>query len=664
MPPFRLHSDLSPCGDQPQAIEKLVKAIKKGVAHQTLLGVTGSGKTFTMAHVIEQIQRPALVMAHNKTLAAQLYAEFKSLFPDNAVEYFVSYYDYYQPEAYIPRTDLFIEKDSAINEEIDKMRHSATRSLLERDDVIIVASVSCIYGLGSPDAYRGMLVDIKKGMTVDRTEVLNKLVSIQYERNDIDFHRGTFRVRGDIVEIFPAYEENKAIRLEFFGDEIEEIYMIDPLRGQKLKQLDRIAIYPGSHFVTPEHLLKNATKAIRTELEARSKHFFENNKLLEQQRIDQRTNYDLEMIEEIGFCKGIENYSRHLTGRNPGEPPPTLIEYFPKDFLLFMDESHISIPQVGGMYHGDRSRKETLVEYGFRLPSAMDNRPLKFEEFEGLIKQVVYVSATPADYELKKSGKHIVEQVVRPTGLMDPVVEIRPVTNRVEDLLGEIKLRVEKKQRVLVTTLTKRMAENLTQYYTELGLKVKYLHSDIVTLERMQIIRDLRLGLFDILVGINLLREGLDLPEVTLVAILDADKEGFLRSHRSLIQTFGRAARNVDGRVICYADRMTESLKKAIGETERRRKIQGEYNVAHGITPTTITKEIREALYTAAESDFVDVPLGDEEGAVPLEDIPRVIASLEKEMKRAAKNMDFEKAASIRDELKGLREREIGVHRS
>jgi len=661
MTKFRIKSDYKPTGDQPQAIEKLVQGVRKGLRDQTLLGVTGSGKTFTMAHVISQIQKPTLILAHNKTLAAQLYSEFKVLFPENAVEYFVSYYDYYQPEAYVPRTDTFIEKDSAINEEIDKMRHSATRSLLERNDIIIVATVSCIYGLGSPEAYHGMLIDVKKGMSVSRTEILNKLIEIQYERNDIDFHRGTFRVRGDVVEIFPSHEEAKAIRIEFFGDEIEQISITDPLKGIVLEKIDRIPIYPGSHFVTPEKQLKIAMGGIREELKTRVKHFAETNKLIEAQRIEQRTLYDLEMIEETGFCKGIENYSRYLTSRPPGAPPPTLIEYFPKDFLLFIDESHVSVPQVGGMYEGDRSRKTTLVEYGFRLPSALDNRPLKFTEFEKMINQVVYVSATPGPYELKNSKEHVVQQVVRPTGLLDPPITVKPVTNQVDDLLTEIHKVVERKERVLVTTLTKRMAENLTQYYTELGIRVKYLHSDIDTLERMEIIRDLRLGKFDVLVGINLLREGLDIPEVSLVAVLDADKEGFLRSERSLIQSFGRAARNINGRVICYADKITGSLKKAMDETVRRRLIQEAYNKKHGITPKSITKEIRDSLYIEAEADYLTVPIEEKGGTVdvPFHEIPKRIQALKKLMEKYAKKMDFEEAAKTRDEIARLKEFEL-----
>ncbi len=660
---FTLKSEYKPCGDQPQAIKQLLAGLKNGEKHQTLLGVTGSGKTFTMAHVIAQYDKPALIIAPNKTLAAQLYSEFKVLFPENAVEYFVSYYDYYQPEAYVPRTDTFIEKDSAINDDIDKMRHSATRSLLERNDVIIVASVSCIYGLGSPEAYHGMLVDLKKGMNVSRNDIINKLVEIQYDRNDIDFHRGTFRVRGDVVDIFPPYEDDRAIHMEFFGDEIELITLIDPLKGTTIKKLDRVAIYPGSHFVTPKSQLERATKAIREELTERIRHYKETGKPLEEQRITQRTNYDLEMIEEIGFCKGIENYSRHLTGKKVGEPPPTLIEYFPKDFLLIVDESHITVSQLGAMYEGDRSRKSTLVEYGFRLPSALDNRPLKFTEFENNVHQAVYVSATPGPYELEHSGKNIAEQIVRPTGLLDPPVEIRPVGTQVDDLTEEIAKVVPKGLRVLVTTLTKRMAENLTNYFQERGIRVKYLHSDVDTLDRIEILREFRLGQFDVLIGINLLREGLDLPEVGLVAILDADKEGFLRSVRSLIQTFGRAARNVNGRVICYADRMTDSLKKAIGETERRRVVQTAYNKKHGITPETITKEIRSSLVAVGEADYFDIPLEapTHKGEIPLAEIPQLIKNLTKQMKKSAESRDFENAAKLRDEIKHLRNIELAA---
>ncbi len=654
MAKFEIVTTLNPKGDQPQAIEALSQNIQSGTKHQTLLGVTGSGKTFTMAHVICQIQKPSLIIAPNKTLAAQLYSEFKALFPNNAVEYFVSYYDYYQPEAYVPRTDTYIEKDSSINETIDKMRHSATRSLLERNDVIIVASVSCIYGLGSPEAYHGMLVDVKKGMSISRNEILEKLVEIQYERNDIDFHRGTFRVRGDVVEIFPAYEESEAIRMEFFGDEVDKIIAFDPLTGKGLKTLDRAPIYPSSHYVTPEWRLKKAMNGIRDELRERIEHFKSHNKLIEAQRIEQRTLYDLEMIEEIGFCKGIENYSRYLTGRMPGEPPPSLLEYFPKDYLLFLDESHITVSQLGAMYEGDRSRKTTLVEYGFRLPSALDNRPLRFEEYEKLTDQIIYVSATPASYEFTKSGKQVVEQVVRPTGLLDPMIIIKPAQNQVEELLGEIRDVVSKREKVLVTTLTKRMAENLTQYLTEAALRVRYLHSDIETLERVEILRDLRLDRFDILVGINLLREGLDLPEVSLVAILDADKEGFLRSERSLIQTFGRAARNVNGRVVCFADKMTTSLKRAIEETDRRRKVQEAYNQTHYITPQTIIKQVSGSLYHEAEADYVDLM---DDGSC--ENIPGTIEELRVLMEKHVKKLEFEEAAKIRDQISNLRSLEL-----
>ncbi len=623
MNPFKLVSDFEPKGDQPQAIEKLSKAVLKGVSHQVLLGVTGSGKTFTMANVIEKVQRPALVISHNKTLAAQLYGEFKELFPENAVEFFVSYYDYYQPEAYIPSTDTYIEKDTQINEDIDKMRHSATRSLLERNDVIIVASVSCIYGLGSPEAYHGMLLYLEKGMAISREEILSKLVEIQYERNDIDFHRGTFRVRGDVIEVFPAHEEYRAIRIDLFGDEVEAIAEVDPIRGKLIQPLDKVPIYPGSHYVTPPDRLQMAIQNIREELRERTEWFRSRNRLLEAQRLEQRTNFDLEMLRELGYCQGIENYSRHLTGRKSGEPPPTLLDYYPKDFLLFIDESHVTIPQLIGMYRGDRSRKETLVEYGFRLPSALDNRPLMFEEFEERVHQAVYVSATPSAYEMKKSSGRIVEQIIRPTGLSDPSLEVKPAKNQVDDLLEEIQKRVKKKERVLVTTLTKRMAEDLTEYYADLGIRVKYLHSDIHTLDRVEILRELRLGKFDVLIGINLLREGLDLPEVSLVAILDADKEGFLRSEKSLIQTFGRAARNVNGQVILYADKMTGAMDQAILETNRRRKIQEEYNKVHRITPQTVKKAVRNILASIYEADYFTVPTVSDikEEYVPIKEI-------------------------------------------
>ena len=658
---FKLVSEFQPKGDQPQAIELLSEGVLEGAKNQVLLGVTGSGKTFTMANVIEKVQKPALVISHNKTLAAQLYGEFKELFPENAVEFFVSYYDYYQPEAYIPSTDTYIEKDTQINEDIDKMRHSATRSLLERNDVIIVASVSCIYGLGSPEAYHGMLLYLEKGMTISREEILSKLVEIQYERNDIDFHRGTFRVRGDVIEVFPAHEENRAIRVELFGDEVDAISEIDPLKGKVIQPLDKVSIYPGSHYVTPPDRLQKAIQSIREELKERVGWFKSQNQLLEAQRLEQRTNFDLEMLQELGYCQGIENYSRHLTGRRAGEPPPILLDYYPKDYLLFIDESHVTIPQLIGMYRGDRSRKETLVEYGFRLPSALDNRPLMFEEFEKRIQQVIYVSATPSEYEMKKSLGKIVEQIIRPTGLGDPLLEVKPAKNQVDDLLGEIQKRVKKKERVLVTTLTKRMAEDLTEYYADLGIRVKYLHSDIDTLDRVEIIRDLRLGEFDVLIGINLLREGLDIPEVSLVAILDADKEGFLRSEKSLIQTFGRAARNVNGQAILYADKMTGSMDQAILETNRRRKIQEAYNRVHQITPQTVKKAVRNILASIYEADYFTIPtVADvKEGYVPVKEIPTMIQKLKKEMKEAAIRLEFERAAEIRDRIHHLEETEL-----
>ncbi|MCK9364783.1 MAG: excinuclease ABC subunit UvrB [Syntrophales bacterium] len=656
MESFKLVSEFKPQGDQPQAIAGLVAGLEKGAPHQVLLGVTGSGKTFTMANVIAAVNRPALVIAHNKTLAAQLYGEFKSLFPENAVGYFVSYYDYYQPEAYIPSTDTYIEKDSAINDEIDKLRHAATHILLERRDVIIVASVSCIYGIGSPEAYQGMLLMIEEGMEIMRDELLARLVEIQYERNDIDFHRGTFRVRGDSVEIFPPYEEDKAIRVEFFGDTVETLALVDPLRGRKLERLRRIAVYPGSHYVTTKDNLKRAIVAIREELGVRLPELKTQEKLLEAQRIEQRTSFDIEMMEEMGYCSGIENYSRHLTGRKPGQPPPTLMEYLPKDALIFIDESHATLPQLVGMYRGDRARKETLVNYGFRLPSALDNRPLRFEEFEAFANQRIYVSATPAVYELDKSAGRVVEQIIRPTGLMDPEIIIRPVTGQVDDLLAEIRKRAERGERVLVTTLTKRMAENLTSYYEGLGVRVKYLHSDIHTLERVEIIRDLRTGEFDCLVGVNLLREGLDIPEVSLVAILDADKEGFLRSERSLMQTSGRAARNVAGVVIMYAEVITNSIRKCLDETKRRRIIQERFNREHGITPESIKTDIRRILGSVYESDYVTVETVSEEAAAygSEKEISVVIRKLKEEMKTAAKELEFEKAAALRDQIRDL----------
>jgi len=657
MKKIRIVTEFEPRGDQPRAITELVRGIEEGKRHQVLLGVTGSGKTFTIAKVIEAIQRPALVLAPNKTLAAQLYAEFKNLFPDNAVEYFVSYYDYYQPEAYIPSTDTYIEKDSSINDLIDKMRHAATHSLFERNDVIIVASVSCIYGLGSPEAYSGMLVRLEQGMETDREAVLHKLVEIQYERNDVDFHRGTFRVRGDIVEIFPPYEEDRAYRIEFFGDTIEAIWMTDPLRGRKIEGLKRIAVYPGSHYVTTRDNLNRAIDDIRAELAVCLHDMKQSNKLLEYQRLEQRTHFDIEMMEEMGYCQGIENYSRHLTGRKPGEPPPTLMEYLPKDAVIILDESHVTVPQLIGMYRGDRSRKETLVKFGFRLPSALDNRPLRFEEYERFSQPRIYVSATPARYEMEKAQGRVIEQIIRPTGLVDPEIVIKPVTSQVDDLLGEIRQRVKMGERVLVTTLTKRMAENLTRYYEDLGVRVRYLHSDVQTLERVEIIRDLRLGQFDVLVGVNLLREGLDLPEVSLVAILDADKEGFLRSERSLIQTSGRAARNVSGQVIMYADRMTGSIRACLDETNRRRKIQQRYNEEHGITPETVKSHIHDILHSIYEADYVDMaPVSEEIPAYRTTgDLEEEIARLTGEMKKLAKNLEFEKAAEIRDQIAELR---------
>ena len=654
-------SPFQPRGDQPQAIEKLVQGVLQGAAHQVLLGVTGSGKTFTMANVIEHVQRPTLVISHNKTLAAQLYTEFREFFPENAVEFFVSYYDYYQPEAYVPSTDTYIEKDTSINDEIDKMRHSATRSLLERNDVIIVASVSCIYGLGSPEAYYGLLLYLERGKKINRGDILSKLVEIHYERNDIDFHRGTFRVRGDVVEIFPPYEEAKAIRVELFDEVVDAIYEIDPLRGRIISSIDKITIYPGSHYVTTRERLCMAIEGIQQELMERVSAFRIQNKLLESQRLEQRTMFDLEMLQEIGYCKGIENYSRHLTGRQPGEPPPTLLDYFPQNALIMIDESHVTIPQLQGMYHGDRSRKMTLVEHGFRLPSALDNRPLSFEEFKERVTQIIYVSATPGDYELAKSNGGLVEQIIRPTGLMDPAIEVRSVRNQVDDLLGEIKERVQKQERTLVTTLTKRMAEDLTEYYADLGVRVKYLHSEIDTLERVEIIRDLRLGKFDVLIGINLLREGLDIPEVSLVAILDADREGFLRSERSLIQTFGRAARNVAGKVVMYAEEITPSMAKAIDETNRRRKIQEQYNRVNSITPETIKKSIHDILTSVYEEDYytVSVVREEEEGYLSPREIPQLIKRLKKEMREAAGRLEFERAAQLRDRIHQLQEAAI-----
>ncbi|MGC9518714.1 MAG: excinuclease ABC subunit UvrB [Desulfuromonadaceae bacterium] len=659
---FVLQSNYAPAGDQPQAIVELTAGLREGVSDQVLLGVTGSGKTFTMANVVEQVQRPTLVLAHNKTLAAQLYGEFRELFPDNAVEYFVSYYDYYQPEAYVPSSDTFIEKDSSINEEIDKLRHSATRSLLTRRDVLIVASVSCIYGLGSPEAYYGMLVGLEVGNTMERNDLLQKLVEIQYERNDVDFHRGTFRVRGDSVEIFPAYEEDLALRIEFFGDEIETIKEIDPLTGKVIDSLPRTSIFPASHYVATRPTLERAIKEIQDELQERIAYFRANNQLIEAQRIEQRTMFDIEVMEEMGYCQGIENYSRYLDGRKPGDAPATLFDYFPDDALMFIDESHVSVSQVGAMYRGDRSRKETLVAHGFRLPSALDNRPMKFSEFEGKRLQTIYVSATPAKYELKKAGGVVVEQIVRPTGLVDPPIEVRPAQEQVDDLLEQIHATVEKKWRVLVTTMTKRMAEDLTSYLNDAGVRVRYLHSDIDTVERVEIIRGLRRGEFDVLVGINLLREGLDIPEVALVAILDADKEGFLRSERSLIQTCGRAARNVDGRVIMYADRITRSMQACIDETERRRQQQLEFNREHGITPKGIIKSMRsllEDIHTEGE-ELLEVAETVQEWHSPAE-LRREIEKVRKQMLKAAADLNFEAAAELRDRLQALEKEELGL---
>jgi excinuclease ABC subunit B len=659
---FRLISEFQPQGDQPQAIKALSLGLQADKRHQVLLGVTGSGKTFTMANVIAKVNKPTLVLAPNKTLAAQLYNEFKELFPENAVRYFVSYYDYYQPEAYLPSTDTYIEKDASINDEIDKLRHSATKALLERNDTLIVASVSCIYGLGSPEAYFDLMVYLEEGSKIERDQMLRKLVDIQYQRSDFDFHRGTFRVRGDSVEVFPAYEDSSALRIEFFDDAIEAIHEIDPIRGKVQRRVDKACIYPASHYVTSKERLKQAIVGIRQELGERLMQLRAENKLLEAQRLEQRTLYDLELLQEMGFCPGIENYSRHLTGRKPGEPPPTLISYFPSDFLLMIDESHVTVPQVGGMYRGDRSRKETLVEFGFRLPSALDNRPLNFEEFDACLKQIIYVSATPADYELTLSRGAVVEQVIRPTGLMDPQVMVRPARNQVDDLLEEIRKRVESKERVLVTTLTKRMAEDLTDYYQDLNVKVRYLHSDIVTLERVEIIRDLRVGRFDVLVGINLLREGLDLPEVSLVAILDADKEGFLRSARSLIQTIGRAARNVNGTVILYADSITDSMRSAIEETNRRRTRQAAFNLKHGITPQTVIKSLGSPLVKIYDADYVDVSRAAESSIkYGLRDLSRKIQQLRKEMKKAAEKLEFEAAAELRDQIRELEERELAL---
>jgi excinuclease ABC subunit B len=659
MTAFKLVSDFEPTGDQPAAINSLSRNIKEGLRHNVLLGVTGSGKTFAMAHVIARLKRPTLVLAPNKTLAAQLYNEFKQLFPENAVEYFVSYYDYYQPEAYIPSTDTYIQKDSSINDMIDKLRHSATRSVLSRRDIVVVASVSCIFGLGAPEDYLAMRVDVETDMEFSRDSLLYDLISMHYERNDVDFYRGTFRVRGDRVEIFPAYEEDRAIRIDFFGDQVENIALIDALRGKVLKRLKRVTIFPASHYVTSRVTRKKAAETILNELKDRIHYFRNENKLIEAQRIEERTQFDLEMMQELGYCHGIENYSRHLTGRKPGAPPPTLLSYFPEDYLLFIDESHIAIPQLRGMYRGDRSRKETLVEYGFRLPSALDNRPLKFEEARTRISQVVYVSATPAEYELSQAKDAVVELIVRPTGLVDPEVMVRSAQNQVDDLYEEILIRQRRDERVLVTTLTKRMAEDLTEYYSDLGVRVRYLHSDINTLERMDIIQDLRRGEFDVLVGINLLREGLDIPEVSLVAILDADKEGFLRSTRSLIQTFGRAARNASGAVLLYADTLTRSMRQAMDETRRRRKIQHAYNKQHRITPQTIRKEVTQ-IFDFAKEDAVapKYQVADDISEYKsLDEMDALIKSLEGEMHAAAQALEFEQAAALRDQIQKLKKR-------
>lgn len=648
---FILKSAYTPKGDQPEAIKELADGIKKGKAHQILQGVTGSGKTFTMANIIQDVQRPTLVLAHNKTLAYQLFTEFKEFFPDNAVEYFVSYYDYYQPEAYVAATDTYIAKDSSINDEIDKLRHSATMSLFERRDVIIVASVSCIYGLGDPEEYRKLVLSLRPEQEISPEEVMKELIERQFVRNDFDFSRGTFRKRGDVLDIFPAGNEEKAIRIEFFGDEIDRISEFDSLTGKVISHISHAYIYPASHYATSAEKAAAAITTIKEELKERLVELENENKLVEAQRLEQRTNYDIEMLEEIGFCSGIENYSRHLSQRKPGSRPYTLIDYFPDDFVLFVDESHVSIPQVGGMYEGDRSRKQNLVDFGFRLPSALDNRPLKFKEFEKLIKQTIYVSATPGPYEMEKTGGKVVEQIIRPTGLLDPIIEVKPVENQIDDLIENIHKTIEKKERVLVTTLTKRMAEDLTDYLSENGIKVKYLHSDIKTIERSEIIRDLRLGKFDVLVGINLLREGLDLPEVSLIAILDADKEGFLRSETSLIQTIGRAARNSEGRVIMYGDKITRSMKKAIDETERRRKIQTEFNKKHGITPTTIKKNIAEIIQVTKSTK--DVEEINEEFSH--EQVENILINLESEMYKAAEELDFERAAEIRDQITKLK---------
>ena len=661
MPPFQLEAPFKPCGDQGQAIDKLVAGIAAGRKHQALLGVTGSGKTFTMANVVAQVQKPTLVLVHNKTLAGQLYQEFKQFFPHNAVEYFVSYYDYYQPEAYIPQSNTYIAKDASVNDAIDQMRHAATAALLQRNDVLIVSSVSCIYGLGSPEVYHEMVVFLEEGMEIRREKILAKLVEIQYARNDMDFHRGTFRARGDVIEIFPASNDAVSVRIELFGDVVDAIHEIDPLTGKPLRKLPKVAVYPNTHYLIAPDRYERAITGIEEELDERVAYFKKQNQLVEAQRIAQRTKFDLEMIRAMGYCHGIENYSRHLSGREPGEQPPTLIDYFPKDFLLIVDESHATIPQVGGMYEGDYSRKRTLVEYGFRLPSAIDNRPLTFAEFERCLTQAVYVSATPGPYELGHAAGEVVEQILRPTGLMDPVIEVRPAKGQVDHLLGEVRTEVAQGGRVLITTLTKRMAEDLSEYYHDLGIKVRYLHSDIKTLERAEIIRDLRRGVFDVLVGINLLREGLDLPEVTLVAILDADKEGYLRSYRSLIQTAGRAARNVRGHVILYGDAVTDSMQMALAETGRRRTIQADYNARHGIVPTSIKKDVLSLKYATAEMDDMQLDLAAESLAVygAEEATEQIIKRLETEMKAAAKELEFERAAALRNRIRALKMKEL-----
>jgi excinuclease ABC subunit B len=653
---FKLTSVFKPTGDQPKAIEKLTEGILNNQKHQVLLGVTGSGKTFTIANVIKNVNKPTLVIAHNKTLAAQLYGEFRTFFPENAVEYFVSYYDYYQPEAYIPSTDTYIEKDSMINEDIDRLRHSATRAVLERSDTIVVASVSCIYGIGSPEDYLGMHLIIEEGMRTERDAFLRKLVDMLYERTE-DFKRGTFRVRGDVVEIFPSFSSDNAIRVEFFGDDIDALSEFDSLSGKVVRRLTKVALYPNSHWITPRPRIEKAIQTIKEELDERLTFFLRQDKHLEAKRLEQKTRFDMEMLKEFGYCHGIENYSRHLSGRAPGEPPFCLIDYFPEDFLIIIDESHATVPQIGGMYEGDRSRKQTLVDYGFRLPSALDNRPLRFNEFEHRVNQAIYVSATPSEYEINKSSRGMIEQIVRPTGLIDPDINVRPVAGQLDDLLGEIRTRAEKGERILVTTLTKKMAEDITEYYSELGIRARYLHSDIDTLERVEILRDLRLGKFDVLIGVNLLREGLDLPEVSLVAVFDADKEGFLRSGRSLIQTAGRAARNVNGVVIFYADTITGSMKTAIDETNRRRKIQEAYNKKHGITPKSIRKEITNILSSIYEADYWTVPAVTEERVEYGDE--SFIKKLEDEMKQAAAKLDFEKAAALRDRIRAIKNKQI-----